>query len=178
MVEEERELPARTQHPCDLGDRTVDVVDVFEHQTRNDGIERGVGERELGCLRSCEHRSPTVFVRHRDLVPRRIDTDHTGPFGGEQPTDLAVTAAEVEDAIRAIELGGGQRQDLLDVLRVGALGESLDPPVGVRLPQVVITRFPEPGSRGTTVVPGDPGSGNHDRVGVAGHGGRGYGRRS
>ena len=76
----------------------------------------------------------------------------------------------------SVELGGGQRQDLLDVLRVRSLGEPLDPPVGVRLPQVVITWFPEPGSRGTTVVPGDPGWGNHDRVGVAGHGGRGYGR--
>jgi hypothetical protein len=47
----------------------------------------------------------------------------------------------------------------------------------VRLPQLVITWFPEPGPRGTTVVPGALGSGNLDRFGVAGHGGRGYGRR-
>ena len=58
--------------------------------------------------------------------------------GGEQPADLAVAAADVEHAIRTGELGGGQRQDLLDVLGVGTVGEPLDPPVGVRLPQVVI----------------------------------------
>ena len=58
----------------------------------------------------------------RQMAPRRLD--HDSP----------VAAPEVEDAIHSIELGGGQRQDLFDVLRVRSLGESLDPPVGVRLP--------------------------------------------
>ncbi len=46
MIEEEAEPAAGSQDAADLGDRFVDVVDVFEHETRNRCVERGVGERQ------------------------------------------------------------------------------------------------------------------------------------
>ena len=162
VVEEEAELPTGSQHPGDLGDRTVDVVDVFEHEAGDHGVERSGGERERGRFRSGVVRSPAAFVSHPDLVPRRIDADHPRAGSSEHPADLPVTAPEVEDPIESCEFGAGERQDLLDVLRIGALGEALDPPVGVYLPQLVIRWFSQPG--------------NHGGVGGVRHDGRGYGR--
>ena len=40
VVEEEAEAAARLQHPGDLGDRLVDVVDVLEHEAGDDRVER------------------------------------------------------------------------------------------------------------------------------------------
>ena len=127
---------------------------MFEHETRNDCVERLVREGQLRGFRSGEHRSPATLMGHPDLIPRRIDARHPRSRRSKQPTDLTVAAAEVEHPIEPVEFSGRQRQDLLDVLGVGSLGEAVDPPVGVRLPQLVVPW-----------------------VGVAGHGGRGYGRR-
>jgi hypothetical protein len=87
------------------------------------------------------HRSPAALVGDTDLVPGRIDADHRLPPSSQHPADLAVAAPDVEHAIESRQLGARQRQDLLDVLRIGALGEPVDPPVGVVLPQLVIRRF-------------------------------------
>ncbi len=40
VVEEEREPPAGAHHTRHLGDRTVDVVDVLEHEARDGAVER------------------------------------------------------------------------------------------------------------------------------------------
>ena len=58
------------------------------------------------------------------------------PVGGEQPADLAVAAADVEHRLEAGQLVRRERQDLLLVLGVGAVGEAVDPPVGVLLPEI------------------------------------------
>jgi hypothetical protein len=50
--------------------------------------------------------------------------------------DLTVAAADVEHVGDPASSAGRQRQDLLLVLGVGAGGEPVDPPVGVRLPEV------------------------------------------
>ena len=64
--------PGRT-HAGHLVDRAVHVVDVLEHETRHRGVERRVGERQLGRARSHVRRSAAALPRHADLVPRRID---------------------------------------------------------------------------------------------------------
>ena len=51
--------------------------------------------------------------------------------------DLALAAADVEHPVTTGQLGDRQRQDLLDVFRVGALGEPALPPVGVLLPKIL-----------------------------------------
>ncbi len=117
------------------------------------------GERQRRSPGSSVGRSPAALVGHPDLVPRRVDADDPGAQPGQQPADLPVTAAEIEHPTEAIEFRRRERQDLFDVLRVGALGESLDPPVRVRLPQLMI-RWHRGG------------------LGVARHQARGYGRRS
>jgi hypothetical protein len=53
-----------------------------------------------------------------------------------EPGDLALAGADVEHRCGAGEVRGGQREDLLLVLGVGALGEPVLPPAGVGLPQV------------------------------------------
>ena len=65
VVEEEREPPAGAQHAGDLGDRAVDVVDVLEHEARDDAIERGVRERQLGGLRTRVVRTSAALDRRR-----------------------------------------------------------------------------------------------------------------
>ena len=39
--------PPGDEHPGDLGDRLVDLVDVLEHEAGDHGVERCVGERQL-----------------------------------------------------------------------------------------------------------------------------------
>ena len=77
MVEEEAEPPARPKHPSDLGDRFVDVVDVFEDEARDRRVERSVGERE-------RRRTGAGVTSVRRPVPRRPETvpgrvDHRSP---------------------------------------------------------------------------------------------------
>ena len=58
------------------------------------------------------------------------------PCAGGEPGDLALAGAHVEDAVVAGQQVGGDGQDLLLVLRVGAVGEAVLPPAGVRFPEV------------------------------------------
>ena len=64
--------PPGCEHPGDLGDRRVDLVDVLEHEAGDHGVERAVGERELVGRGPGEQRAATLDSR-ADLVPRRID---------------------------------------------------------------------------------------------------------
>ena len=78
-MRKKREPPARTDHSRDLGDRRVDVIDVFEHETGDGGVEAGIGERQLGGARPQVRRSPTALLGDADLVPRRVDPDDADP---------------------------------------------------------------------------------------------------
>ena len=136
VVEEEREPPAVAQHAGYLGDRAVDVVDVLEDEARDDAIERGVRERQLGGLCTRVVRTSAALDGDAELVARRVDPDDVCTASGEHPADLPVATSDVEDHRRRPQLLLGERHDLLDVLGVGALGEPLDPPAGVLLPQL------------------------------------------
>ena len=144
MVQEEAEAAAEFEHTGDFGDCVIDVVDVFEHEARDSGVEGLVGEGQRPGTRTGVARTAGPFGGNTDTVPRRIDPhdrDRTVDLGawqaGREPADLAVTAPDVEHAASARQLGGGHRQDLFLVLGIGAVGESVDPPIGVLLPQLV-----------------------------------------
>ncbi len=136
MVEEEAEPATRLDDTCDLGDRRIDGIDVLEHEARHAGIEAGVGEGQLIGGRSQIVRATSPLMGDTDLIPGRVDADHVRPAGRQHPADLPVTAADVEDRAGPGQLGRSQRQDLLLVLGVGAIGEAVDPPPGVVFPQI------------------------------------------
>ena len=133
VIEKEAEAAARLQHPRDFGDRTVDVADVFEHQTRNNGVETGVRERKLrgsGTSKGCT----ATVVRHAHTVPRWIDADDVGAQLRRQPADLSIATTDIEHTRGAGQLLSRERKDLFLILGVRAIGEPIDPPACVRLP--------------------------------------------
>ena len=52
--------------------------------------------------------------------------------------DLALTGADIDHPLRAFEALGREREDLLLVLGIDAVGEPVLPPPGVLLPRVAI----------------------------------------
>ena len=135
MVQHEGEPTAGTQHPSHLADGRIDIVDVLEHQAGDHPVERPVGERQHGGAGLGEHRPTGALCRHIDLVRRRIDPDHRHPARRQGARDLPITASEIQDSVGTALLGDSQRDYLILVLRVGPLGEPLDPPGGVLLPE-------------------------------------------
>ena len=96
-----------------------------------------VGERQRRSLAAGETtRRPAAAATLDAFHVGSMPTTSSAPTAAGEPADLPVAAADVEHAPRAGQLRRRERQDLLLVLRVGALGEALDPPAGVRLPQV------------------------------------------
>lgn len=142
MIEEEAELAARLQHAGDLGDGGVDLVDVLEDETRGGGVEGLIGERQLSSSGTSEPRTATTLGRNRHTIPGGVDAEHCTPLSGCEPGDLAVATSDVENPSCSRQLFGCERQDLLDVLGISALGESLDPPICVGFPQVLIATHP------------------------------------
>ncbi len=140
MVQEEREAAAGADDPGDLVDRTVHVVDVLEHEARDRGVERPVGERQLGRSGPNVRRPARPLARHRDLIPGGVDADRVRAGGRHHPADLTVAAADVEQPVETGQFRSRQRQDLLLVLGIGTGGEAVDPPGSVFLPQVVAHR--------------------------------------
>lgn len=68
-------------------------------------------------------------------------------FGRQQPTDLTVPTTDVQHPRCARQLGLGERENLLLVFRICAIGEPFDPPVGVLFPEFVIRVGHEPSVR-------------------------------
>ena len=137
VVEEEEEDAAGPQDAGDLDDGRVHAADVLEDQAGDDGVEAAVGERQRVGPRLGVGRTAAPLPRHPDLVPRRVDADdHVGTDRPGQPRHLTLAAAHVEHVAGPDQVLGREGQDLLVVLRIGALGEAGDPPVGVGLPQV------------------------------------------
>ena len=133
-----RNRPPGAQHPGHLGDGVVDVADVLEHQAGHDGVERR--RRANGSARGARRgrsagppprSAATTTCAHVGSTPddrasRRRPTASRATCPSPQPTSST--------RARAGEVLGGQRQDLLLVLRVGAVGEPVLPPAGVRPP--------------------------------------------
>src|SRR5262249_21464668 len=81
-------------------------------------------------------RAAAAHPSRRHLRRRRVDTHDLGAESGDAPGDLPLPAPEVEDPRRAGEVLVDQRQELLLVLGIGAVGELLLPPAGVPFPRV------------------------------------------
>jgi hypothetical protein len=112
---------------------------VLEHQARDHGIERSIREWQGAGSGLGEVGAATSLVSNAHLIPRRVDADDqlcTEADG--QTADLAVSAPDVEHTRGSREFSCGQRQDLLLVLRIRALGEPVDPPIGVRFPEIIV----------------------------------------
>jgi alkanesulfonate monooxygenase SsuD/methylene tetrahydromethanopterin reductase-like flavin-dependent oxidoreductase (luciferase family) len=139
VVQEETEPTPRNENPRHLGDGGLDFTNVFEHEAGDDDIELFVGEWQRVGARARDVDPTATFGGDAHLVPRGVDSDHE--FGSDQlgqPRHLTLTAPDVEHSSRAGQLFGCEWQDLLLVFGVHAIGETFDPPRGVRFPQVVV----------------------------------------
>ena len=121
VIQEEQEPPARPQHPADLIDGAVGVIDVLEHQARDDGVEDAVVEGEragarAGVADTAARAGRRRAARPRGSTPTRADSARRGRSDPRRSRRRAPRAqpASVLDC---------QRDDLLLVLGVGAVGE-------------------------------------------------------
>ena len=114
---------------------------MLENEAGDHGVEHLVRKRQLVGGGASEV-GATALDSDADLVPRRVSPDDKLDTvePRRQAAQLTLSASHVEDAGRPSELGSGQRQDLFVVLRVGATSESVDPPLGVPLPEVGVAR--------------------------------------
>ncbi len=112
---------------------------MLEHEAHHDRVERAVGKgQRIGVAAGVLHVAP-AFVCGRELPDRRVDPDYPGgTVARHQACDLPFAGTDVEHPLRTGEHLPRQRQDLLFVLRVGAVGEALLPPAGVALPEIVV----------------------------------------
>jgi hypothetical protein len=137
MIEKETEPSPEFEHSRHLGNGIVDVVDVFEHQARDCRVEGLVGEGQCGRTGSGERWATSSLGGYPHAVPRRVDAGHDTPLCRRETRDLAIATADVEHMPSILELRFCHRQDLLFVLGIGPVGESVDPPVGMILPEVL-----------------------------------------
>ncbi len=77
MVQEEGEPTTGSKDSRDLGDRCVDILDVFKDQACYDGIEGCVTERQLRGFGTGVGRPTGTFTRLCGLGQRWIDPDDT-----------------------------------------------------------------------------------------------------
>ena len=85
---------------------------------------------------------PPRSVAVLQLGPGRVEPDDLGPERGEPARRLALAAPDVEDPPAPCEVPVDQRQDLLLVLGVGAVGEPLLPPTRLLFPQRPVVHGP------------------------------------
>ncbi len=116
---------------------------MLEHETGDHRVEARICERQRRRARAPVHRSPAPLGRDDDLGVGRVDADDERRAGTDcEPRDLALPASDVEHPSRAGEVGRCEREDLLGVLRVGAVGEAVLPPASVDLPELVAVGVP------------------------------------
>jgi hypothetical protein len=75
------------------------------------------------------------LVSHADLGLGRIEPNNLGTKTGDSATDLPFTTTHVQDSPRPVQELLDERKDLLLVLGVGPVGESLLPPRRMLLPE-------------------------------------------
>ncbi len=115
------------------------IGNVFEHEARDDGVEGPRCERQGFGRPARVGDASGAFLRDPELSPRRIGADRERRAElHREPRDLPFPGTDVEDALRSCEALRGQRQDLLFVLGVSAVGEAVLPPLGVPFPEVAV----------------------------------------
>ena len=82
------------------------------------------------------HRAAGSVASDVHLGPGRVEADHEQTRRRGDPGHLALAAADVEHRSPRRQVLGDERQDLLGVLGVGAVGELVLPPVRMGLPRV------------------------------------------
>ncbi len=120
VVQEQGDPPSRTHHPGQLGDRVVDVVDVFVHEAHDRRVERRAsdGERDGGTPH--ERRTFTPGGGRRQLGATEVQPHDRGARSNQGPRDLALAGPDVEHTPVRAEQVDRQRDDLLLVLGIGA----------------------------------------------------------
>ena len=120
VADEQHEAAVRLEDPRDLLDRDIDRVDVLEGKACDHCIEAASPPRQRLGARPCVARSvaPPASLAH--LAGRGIESRHLGTQTREVPCDLALAAADVEDAPGTRDVAGDQGQDLVLVFGIDA----------------------------------------------------------
>ena len=110
---------------------------MLEHEAGDDRVDAARRHRQRLGPAPGEAHTAVTRLRGAELRHRRIDAeDRTRACPRQSARDLALTGADVEHATEAAQISLDDRQDLFLVLRVGALGELVLPPLGVDLPRI------------------------------------------
>ena len=112
-------------------------IDVFEHQARDSCIKaRGCG-RDRSRVSKYELGATAALGRPRDQLCSGVEADYGPDVASDPACDLTLSGPDVEDPIEAVQQLTSEREDLLLILRVDALGEAAVPPIRVRFPQPI-----------------------------------------
>ena len=109
---------------------------MLEHEARDGSVERRIAQRHGLGAGAHETGAAGPFPCDRDLGRGRIDADDLGAQIGDPPCNLAFTAPDVEHALRARQVLVDEREELLLVLGIDAVGELVLPPSRVSLPGI------------------------------------------
>ncbi len=80
------EAATRAEHAGDLGENRLQIVEVRVRPQGDDRLERGIRERQLGCIGAHEalRRVPGPGLRHPQLVCGHVDADNRPSQPGER----------------------------------------------------------------------------------------------
>ena len=134
VADEEQQAAAGSEHPRDLPHRAGEVADVLEREACEHGVDTAIRHRQLLGTRTRVPRPAAALRRPCDLRTAGVEADHVDAGGGELPRHLAFAAPDVEHPTRAAQVLHHERDDLLLVLDVGAVGVLPLPPRRARVP--------------------------------------------
>lgn len=137
MIEHQHETALRLEYPCNLGDHLINVVEMLEDETCQHGVGTAVGEGQLSRMGPDVVDISSPPCRDAQLVPRQVDPRYPHAVFGQSACDLAFATTEVDDMASVCELMTRHRDDLVAVLGIGTVGEAIDPPLRMRLPEIV-----------------------------------------
>jgi hypothetical protein len=140
VVEHPDESTARREHPKDFIEACLQVADVLEHQARERRIKGRRPGRHGVCLAGEVLRPAAALSGDSQLRRGRVEPDNCGPARTQLARDLPLSRADIEHMPSVGEQVECQGDDLIAILRVGTVGEAIDPPRGVLLPELLTRR--------------------------------------
>lgn len=108
---------------------------MFEHQAGKSGIKTFVIKRKRTRPRLHVARPTAPLDRNRNLCRRRINPGHRTTGRRQRPRYLTVSGADVENRRNPCKFSHHERNDLVFIFRVGAVGETINPPLSMLFPQ-------------------------------------------